>query len=142
MSYIVFCCCWVSLCSPDCPGAHIVDQAGLELRNLPASASLVLGSKVCTTTPSPQVTFLKYTFDFNLPVKHHAGTIQTLSNLSSNLAREMFMPTFPSQKLRPWVYEKMGVPSGCGCGLMAASMHKALDFRGTANENICSSCAS
>jgi hypothetical protein len=28
----------VSLCSPDCPGTHSVDQAGLELRNLPASA--------------------------------------------------------------------------------------------------------
>jgi hypothetical protein len=29
----------VSLCSPDCPGTHSVDQAGLELRNPPASAS-------------------------------------------------------------------------------------------------------
>jgi hypothetical protein len=28
-----------SLCSPGCPGTHFVDQAGLELRNLPASAS-------------------------------------------------------------------------------------------------------
>jgi hypothetical protein len=26
----------VSLCSPDCPGTHFVDQAGLELRNPPA----------------------------------------------------------------------------------------------------------
>jgi hypothetical protein len=26
----------VSLCSPGCPGTHSVDQAGLELRNLPA----------------------------------------------------------------------------------------------------------
>jgi hypothetical protein len=25
----------VSLCSPGCPGTHSVDQAGLELRNLP-----------------------------------------------------------------------------------------------------------
>jgi hypothetical protein len=33
----------VSLCSPGCPGTHSVDQAGLELRNLPASASRVLG---------------------------------------------------------------------------------------------------
>jgi hypothetical protein len=39
----------VSLCSPGCPGIHFVDQAGL--RNLPASASQVLGLKVCTTTP-------------------------------------------------------------------------------------------
>jgi hypothetical protein len=40
----------VSLCSPGCPGTHSVDQAGLELRNLPAFASQVLGSKVCATT--------------------------------------------------------------------------------------------
>jgi hypothetical protein len=33
----------ISLCSPGCPGTHFVDQAGLELRNLPASASRVLG---------------------------------------------------------------------------------------------------
>jgi hypothetical protein len=42
----------VSLCSPGCPGTHFVDQAGLELRNSPASASQVLGLKACTTTPS------------------------------------------------------------------------------------------
>jgi hypothetical protein len=40
----------VSLYSPGCPGTHFVDQAGLELRNLPASASQVLGLKVCATT--------------------------------------------------------------------------------------------
>jgi hypothetical protein len=28
----------VSLCSPSCPGTHFVDQAGLKLRNPPASA--------------------------------------------------------------------------------------------------------
>jgi hypothetical protein len=28
----------VSLCSPGCPGTHSVDEAGLELRNPPASA--------------------------------------------------------------------------------------------------------
>jgi hypothetical protein len=40
----------VSLCSPGCPGTHSVDQAGLELRNLPASASWVLGLKAWVTT--------------------------------------------------------------------------------------------
>jgi hypothetical protein len=40
----------VSLCSPGCPGTHFVDQAGLELRNSSASASQVLGLKVCATT--------------------------------------------------------------------------------------------
>jgi hypothetical protein len=42
----------VSLCSPGCPGTHSVDQAGLVLRNSPASASRVLGLKACATMPS------------------------------------------------------------------------------------------
>jgi hypothetical protein len=41
----------VSLCSPGCPGTHSVDQAGLELRGPPVSASWVLGLKACTTMP-------------------------------------------------------------------------------------------
>jgi hypothetical protein len=41
----------VSLYSPGCPGTHFVDQAGLKLRNLPASVSQVLGLKACATTP-------------------------------------------------------------------------------------------
>jgi hypothetical protein len=49
------CCCFfrdtVSLYSPGCPGTHFVDQADLKLRNLPASASRVLGLKACATTP-------------------------------------------------------------------------------------------
>jgi hypothetical protein len=40
----------VSLYSPGCPGTHFVDQAGLELSNLPASVSRVLGLKECATT--------------------------------------------------------------------------------------------
>jgi hypothetical protein len=56
--FVCFCFCFcffvfrdrVSLCSPGCPGAHSVDQAGLELRNLPASASQVLGLKACAIT--------------------------------------------------------------------------------------------
>jgi hypothetical protein len=41
----------VSLYSPGCPGTHFVDQAGLKLRNSPASASQVLGLKACAITP-------------------------------------------------------------------------------------------
>jgi hypothetical protein len=41
----------VSLYSLGCPGTHSVDQAGLKLRNSPASASQVLELKACTTTP-------------------------------------------------------------------------------------------
>ena len=40
----------VSLYIPGCPGTHSVDQAGLKLRNPPASASRVLGLKACATT--------------------------------------------------------------------------------------------
>jgi hypothetical protein len=49
----------VSLCSPGCPGTrtHSVDQAGLELRNPPASASPVLGLKACATTPGHEPGF-------------------------------------------------------------------------------------
>jgi hypothetical protein len=39
--------------SSGCPGTHFVDQAGLELRNPPASASRVLGLKACATTFGP-----------------------------------------------------------------------------------------
>jgi hypothetical protein len=37
------------LCSPGCPGTHSVDQAGLELRDLLAFASQVLGLKAYVT---------------------------------------------------------------------------------------------
>jgi hypothetical protein len=40
----------VSLCSPGCPGTHSIYLTGLELRNLPVSASQVLELKVCSTT--------------------------------------------------------------------------------------------
>jgi hypothetical protein len=48
----------VSLCSPGCPGTHSVDQAGLELRNIPASASQVRGLQACATTAQHTWTFL------------------------------------------------------------------------------------
>ena len=37
------------VCSLGCPGTYSVDQAGLKLRDLPASGSEVLALKVCTT---------------------------------------------------------------------------------------------
>ena len=40
----------VSLYGPSGPGTHFVDQAGLELRNLPVSASQVQGLKASATT--------------------------------------------------------------------------------------------
>jgi hypothetical protein len=50
----------VSLYSPGCPGTHFVDQAGLELRNPPAFASLVLGLKACATTPGLKLVLLTW----------------------------------------------------------------------------------
>jgi hypothetical protein len=49
----------VSLYSPGCPGTHFVDQAGLKLRNPPASASRVLGLKACTTMPGFPYSFVE-----------------------------------------------------------------------------------
>jgi hypothetical protein len=40
------------MCSAGYSGTHFVDQAGLKLRNLPASASRVLGLKACANKPS------------------------------------------------------------------------------------------
>jgi hypothetical protein len=54
LSFFVFLL-FVCLFFQDCPGTHSVDQAGLELRNLPASTSGVLGLKACATTPSSLV---------------------------------------------------------------------------------------
>ena len=48
----------VPLYSPGYPGTHSVDHAGLELRNLPASTSQVLGLKACTTTAQLKNLFL------------------------------------------------------------------------------------
>jgi hypothetical protein len=52
----------VSLCCPGCLGIHSVDQAGLELRNLPASASQVLGLKMCATTARLKLRHLTISF--------------------------------------------------------------------------------
>jgi hypothetical protein len=57
----------VSLCSPGCPGTHFVDQAGLELRNPPASASQVLGLKACATTAQHDLVTLKNSSGVALP---------------------------------------------------------------------------
>ena len=54
----------VSLCNPGCPGTHSVNWAVLEFRDLPASASQVLGLKVCTTTAQLHITILKQTHLF------------------------------------------------------------------------------
>jgi hypothetical protein len=47
----------VSLYSPGGPGTHSVDQAGLELRNSPASASQMVRLKVCAIMPGNKIIF-------------------------------------------------------------------------------------
>ena len=49
----------VSLCSPGCPRTHSIDQAGLKLRDPPASQ--VLGLEMCAIMPVIN-SFLKETF--------------------------------------------------------------------------------
>jgi hypothetical protein len=56
----------VFLCSPGCPGTHFVDQADLELRDPPASASRVLGLTVCATATQPFINLLSLWNDFSL----------------------------------------------------------------------------
>jgi hypothetical protein len=48
------------LCSAGCPGTHSVDQADLKIRDPPASASQVLGLKVCVTNPARFIFFPIY----------------------------------------------------------------------------------
>jgi hypothetical protein len=54
----------VSLCSSDCPGTRAVDQAGLELRNPPASLSQMLGLKASATMPSLTINFVSYWYTY------------------------------------------------------------------------------
>jgi hypothetical protein len=58
----------VSLYRPGCAGTHSVDQACLELRNPPASASQVLGLKACATNAQLFI-FLRFIY-FVLRVHH------------------------------------------------------------------------
>jgi hypothetical protein len=65
--YIVF---WdrVSQCnSPGCSGTHFVDQAGLKLRNPPASASPVLGLRRAPPVPG-------YKLDFGWDTQYPSGS--------------------------------------------------------------------
>ena len=60
------------LYSPGCPGIHSVAQAGLELRNPPASPSQVRGLKACATTAQLQLVFylLMHTTAMSMPPSH------------------------------------------------------------------------
>jgi hypothetical protein len=85
----------VSLCSPSCPGTHSVDQAGLQLRNLPASASRVLGSKACATTPGP----------FSFVMCPGSIFVTVLKHRDKRILRKegVVVPVIPALKRQKWV---------------------------------------
>ena len=66
----------VSLYTPGCPGTQSVDQASLQLRNLPASDSQVLRLKACTTT-AQSFSVLEETF-FSSPVIYFLVSLRDL----------------------------------------------------------------
>ena len=68
-----------SLCSSSRPGTHSLDQAGLKFRDLPASASQVLGLKACATSAS---SFLIHHSPMTLMMLLYAFTF---SNYSSSV---------------------------------------------------------
>ena len=49
---------YLTIYNPSCPGNHDLDQDGLRLRDLPASAFQVLGLKVCATMASNKNFFM------------------------------------------------------------------------------------
>ena len=77
----------VSLCSPAYSRTHSIDQAGLELRNLPASAFQVLGLKACATTAGLNPHYLFQLFNEMKIVNctkrlHHRQHFQFFPNIS------------------------------------------------------------
>jgi hypothetical protein len=71
----LFCCCCCCCCCCLffetgflCVALAVLDQASLELRNPPASASQVLGLKVCATTPGCFFALLIVSFIFKFPL--------------------------------------------------------------------------
>jgi hypothetical protein len=98
----------VSLCSPGCPGTHSVDQAGLELRNPPASASQVLGLKAYATMPGLQIIFYPYKSEslitmnmvFSFNVMNNAWKWMLCYGLSAfSTRREGALPSSASKSL-------------------------------------------
>jgi hypothetical protein len=92
----------VSLYSPGYPGTHSVDQAGLELRNPPASASRVLGLKAWATSAQ-----LRFYFHLCICKCDWCRGVHVQLLLEAMRGRWI-----------PWNYPKRGVkglPAQCGC---------------------------
>jgi hypothetical protein len=76
----------VSLYRPGYPGTHFVDQAGLELRNPPASASRVLGSKAWATT-ARELSFDGCYFSISLRWRGDSGGLNMIGPGSGTMRR-------------------------------------------------------
>jgi hypothetical protein len=88
------------------PGTHSVDQAGLELRNPPASASRVLGLKVCATTPGNAILLSgRWKNDTSLTFSLHPQKCVEVG-LSSSLPRDRSATNPPWNHFR--FYSDMG----------------------------------
>jgi hypothetical protein len=75
----------VFLYSPGCPGTHFVDQAGLELRNMPASASQVLGLKACLHHPA-EVLLNVITTLYSTTLERLPCAVKFLFSLNNNVS--------------------------------------------------------
>jgi hypothetical protein len=90
----------VSLYSPGCPGTHSVDQAGLELRNLPASASQVLGLKACATTARLKTALIRTTFHWDgLQVQRFSPLLSRREHGSVQAGTELRVPHLVQRRL-------------------------------------------
>jgi hypothetical protein len=100
----------VSLCSPGCPGTHFVDQACLELRNPPASASRVPGLKACATMPGLYY-FLKDSFILFIYFSTHSSCFQTHQKRATDPITDCCEPPCSCWKLNSGSLEEQSVLS-------------------------------
>jgi hypothetical protein len=90
----------VSLCSAGCPGTHSVDQASLELRNPPASASRVLGLKASATIAKLHLSFITLAFK-----EEFVGTLLTTQGAPASFQRHSSLSSRGSGcKFTSWLW--------------------------------------
>ena len=78
----------VSLCRPSCPRTHSVDKAGLEIRDLSASAFQVLVLKSIATTACLPTHLKKYLFVYTYESMFESMCTYVLVTVPTNACRE------------------------------------------------------